>query len=74
MMPEKLSHRALMLVINAKCDYIISRISAMDYVLANGVDGQGRVVGYVRKAQKKLEDEIKRIVALDKTKGGFNGD
>ena len=69
MKPESLSHRALMLVINAKCDYIISRISAMGYVLANGVDGQGRVVEYVGKAQKKLESEIKKIVALDKTKG-----
>lgn len=73
MMPEKLSHRALMLMINAKQDYIIAELSALAFAVRTNSDGYGRVANYRGKARKKLESEIKRMVALDKTKGGFNG-
>lgn len=72
MKPENLSHRALMMLINTKCDYIISRITALDYIVANGTDGNGKVLGYVERAKAKFEKDVKNIVAKDKTKGGWD--
>lgn len=72
MKPENLSHRALMMLINAKCDYIISRITALDYIVANGTDGNSKVLGYVEQAKAKFEKDVKNIVAKDKTKGGWD--
>ena len=74
MKPENLSHRALMMLINAKLDYLISENYAHQFETKHPENKTvwTNAEKYREDAKKKLESEIKSIVAKDKTKGGWD--
>ena len=67
------SHRALMLAINAKVDYVIAVEHALANAMLNPQENQN-LREHILKSREKMEKELKTIAIKDKTKGGFNDD
>lgn len=72
MKAEQLNHRALMLLINAKTDYLISELQVANYLLGlSTADNKSeQTAEYRRKAREKLEREVRKIVANNNKIGG----
>lgn len=69
-----LSHRALMLLINSKLDYLVAESSVIASLVRNPNGDLERLNKFRTDARDKLNRQIKEIVNRDKTKGGLNGE
>lgn len=74
MKPENLSHRGLMMLINAKLDFLISENYAHQFMTKYPEDRTvwNNAEKFRGDAKKRFEDAVKNIVAKDKTKGGWD--